>query len=221
MTIREREDELFSRWRPRHVRFAPDGLIDETVYLGRRPRVLFILKETNDWDEDLRDWLKDNDRKATWDVVARWAIGIHDRNAGWAEVENLTTARKLAALRGIAVMNLKKSPGGGSTKSRELAQAATTDADLLREQYRLYEPDLTVCGGSETAWLFRTRVLRNNSQASKTRNGLIYYREGDGVVVDFKHPQARGIQHQVLYDSLMNAIRQIQDEEGVGSPPHP
>lgn len=65
MGIRDQENALFIKWWRRHQRFCPDGALDEFCYLDSSPMIVFLLKETNDFDEDLRDWLRRNDRSQT------------------------------------------------------------------------------------------------------------------------------------------------------------
>lgn len=50
-------------------------------------------------------------------------------------------------VRNIAVVNLKKCPGGAIASSKAVRQAARQDADLLKCQIQLYEPDIILTGG--------------------------------------------------------------------------
>ena len=50
-------------------------------------------------------------------------------------------------VRNIAVVNLKKCPGGAIASSKAVRQAARQDANLLKCQIQLYEPDIILTGG--------------------------------------------------------------------------
>ena len=50
-------------------------------------------------------------------------------------------------LKSICSMNLKKTPGGSSTKPAEL-KFAKEDGNFIQKQYNLYNPDITICGGT-------------------------------------------------------------------------
>ena len=54
----------------------------------------------------------------------------------------------MEVLRSICVINLNKSPGTHTTKIAKLKKVATEDAVLIRSQYAIYDPDLTICGGT-------------------------------------------------------------------------
>ena len=117
-TIREREDELFERWRNRVPNLVPDGLVGDSFRPGC-PKILFILKEPNDPEgtlPDIRDFLREGAQPETWGNIARWVAGIERLPAEtlWADVAKLTADRRKSLLCTIAAMNLKKSPGGGS-----------------------------------------------------------------------------------------------------------
>jgi hypothetical protein len=88
-------------------------------------------------------------------------------------------------------------------------EAVVRDALLLRDQYSLYDPDLTICCGKTTAWLFRNFVLGSSAVAKKSRDGVIYYPHGRGYVIDFKHPQAR-IAHETLHRDLIAAVHETR-----------
>ena len=74
MSIREKENELFTRWRGEHHGFVSDGVVSEEDYDNSKIRLLFFLKEVNDpnggnWD--LREFIQDGARSQTWNNIAR------------------------------------------------------------------------------------------------------------------------------------------------------
>ena len=50
MNTREKEDLIFEEWRHKRHGVVSDGVVDQDVYLGSNPRIVFILKEVNDPD---------------------------------------------------------------------------------------------------------------------------------------------------------------------------
>ena len=212
MTIAQREDALFAQWQERRPYLVQDGLVDEEAYLASSPRVVLVLKDVNDegstgrWD--LRSVLRTETRWQTWNTVTRWMRGLRalDRDLPWAEVRpKPTPEQRLAAIRSIGVVNLKKEPGAAASKWEEVQRFAREDADLFQEQLALYQPDLIICGG--VGGLVREALGCPDWQ--HTSRGLGHTATPDGCpVFDYYHPQARFPQ-AMLYYTLIDGVRSV------------
>lgn len=213
MRLSEREDALFSRWRPHRPRFVADGVADEDSYVLSPRRLLFVLKEVNDpeggnWD--LRQFLREGGRSYTWNNITRWVEGIRNlpSDLPWSEVEAVDHDRRLRTLRSIAAINLKKSPGFHTTDVGQLAIVASEDKTFLSEQVALYESDLVICCGvSDT---FHWLVDLGAAPAWKrTSRGVSFHEYRPGrFVVSYVHPEAR-VADNLLYYGLIDAVREI------------
>lgn len=217
MTIFNREEELFQEWKTRRELFVPDGAVSEQDYLKLCPKIAFILKETNDSGQiDLREFLRDARRGYTWNNVARWVYGIRNLSSepiGLA-TKKIDRAFRREMLRGIVVMNLKKSPGGSSTNDADLERVAREDAEYIRKQYALYDPDITICGGVDTtAEVFR-ELVHPKMKPEQTTRGISWYRRNaqNKYVVAFFHPAARDRPAHLLGD-LLDAIKEIKQNQ--------
>jgi len=208
--MREEEDALFAEWRKRHQRFCPDGALDENRYLKSHPKIVFVLKETNDWAKDLRRTLLEIDRKPTWDVVGRWALDLHEdtRPVKWEALANMSAETKRSALAKTVVMNLKKSPGAGSTDEQKFRQVVRADADLILRQYRLYKPCLVVCCGKLTADCFREDVVKYKGAPDFAANAIAYWWLDGALVIESQHPKARE-RHRDLHFWVIDAVREV------------
>lgn len=214
--IADRENALFERWRARYPNAVADGVVDEGAYGVSTPRLLFVLKEVNDpggggWD--LREYLSANanGRTASWDNVARWVVGIRRRGEDlpWPELRSLAGKRRQDVLRSIAVMNVKKTPGGNVTNADELAAAAGADAALLREQAALYAPDLVLCCGSSVAKHFEHVCYDASLDWKETVRGVSYAAlPGGARLLDLPHPEAR-LADAILYYAVVDAVRAV------------
>ena len=217
MTIFEKEEELFEEWKKnRKCRrpFVPDGAVSEQDYLETCPKIAFILKETNEPGDpfDLRQFLRDGayERWQTWNNVARWVHGIRYLPS---EAIGLISTKKdkgyrMEMLRGIVAMNLKKSPGGSSTNDAKLETVTRADAEYIKRQYVLYDPDITICGG--VGELFR-KVVHPKMGWKQTTGGVCWYRrDTHKCVVAFTHPAARFGTTRLLRD-LLDAIKEIKE----------
>ena len=224
MTIFKREEELFKEWEKSRTPFVRDGAVSEHDYLKSCPRIAFILKEANDPGDpfDIRQFLQNRNggKGKTWNNVARWVHGIRNlpSECDWSFYENVNESFRRRELRGIVAMNLKKSPGAARTRSADLDRVAREDAEYIRKQYALYDPDITICGGMETTGgLFHDLVHPGMEWKQTTRGIWWYWRNADQFVVAFPHPQAFVMGSRLL-DSLLDAIKEITNNRDQGRP---
>jgi hypothetical protein len=101
--------------------------VDAKAFLKSAPRVLFILKETNDAAGiDLRQFLRECRRGDTWDNVARWAYTMRTLRCEipWNEVAKISDDFRQEQLRYIAAINVKKTNGGHTSDHRCLKEFA-------------------------------------------------------------------------------------------------
>lgn len=216
MTISAKEKELFKEWKKRRESLVADGAVSEQYYLESCPKIAFILKETNDPGFcDPRKFLRDGGRWQTWNSVARWVHGIRNlpSEAIGLATKKIDTAFRREMLGGIVVMNLKKSPGGSSTNDADLEKVAGEDAEYIRMQYALYDPDITICGGEGTTGELLRKVVHPKMSWKQTTGGVRWYwRDTHKCVVEFIHPAARVRTARLLGD-LLDAIKEIKEEQ--------
>ena len=213
MTIVSKEEFLFESWRTNRPGFVADGVVSEQDYLASSPSIVVILKEVNDPDGggwDLREFLRSGGRPQTWDNVARWVHGIRNREKidDWADqYEEISERFRVEILRSICAINLKKSPGTHTTEMASLVKVANEDAIRIQAQYAIYDPDLTICGG--TGGLFRTVVGHKNLEWRQTRRGTWWYQRAPGkIVITYAHPEAR-VQDSLLHYGLIDAVNEL------------
>lgn len=214
------EEILFRRWREslptdEQQSFVSDGVVDALVYKLSTLKILFLLKEVNDaggggWC--LREFLRNGGRPETWDVVTRWVRAIRNPkiNFPWDAIRNVTEAQRCEALRSIAVMNLKKIPGGHTTDVRFWWPTVNRDQEYVREQFAIYGADLVVCCGSDVRIAFDNYVKTAGApEWERTLRGVEYLQHGhQKFVVAYSHPEAR-IAANLLHYGLIDAIHEI------------
>ena len=156
-TIKDAQRSLFEEWKKIEPTLSTDGVVDEVAYLATSPKLVFVLKETNDPGDnwDLCEFLRnDGSRGSTWNSVARWVQAIRDlpRETPWRDfpekADELSNLRR-AQLRSIVAVNLKKKPGGHTTFAPLLREHAMRDRELLKKQLALYQPHLFICCGTQ------------------------------------------------------------------------
>lgn len=161
-------NQLFARWKAARGYgrgFASDGPIDPALYAKQPLKVLCILKEPSTAEYEvvggLIGWLKDENSTfgSTWNVLARWAGDLIGSPIPRTSQGRDLRDRALEVLSKIAVMNLKKTNPSKQTDHIDLAAWAAQDADFIREQIGILNPDVIVgCGvRAELVWLLGIR----------------------------------------------------------------
>ncbi|MCI9121951.1 MAG: hypothetical protein HFG00_10590 [Oscillibacter sp.] len=205
MTIRDREEALFARWKSQrmYASFVEDGVFDEAMWNRQSLHITFVLKDPH-WPGGtgkLRDSLLVHDPHPnhwrTWNNIARWTQALLD---GGTYQERFSLEERRAQLRRVSCLNLKKVGGGPRVSDRIVRDFARKDWSYIRDQLLLYTPDILVCCGPV--------VGRALSRDVFPRAGLPVrdWEEEDGwtcfytrfpekqrltPVVCFRHPQGR------------------------------
>lgn len=147
-----------TRWQEQHAEylfFNEDGIVDYERWaeLPDGKHILVLLKETNGLQGSLVECLRHGGNGKTWNNVVRWAKmaleGVYLDDVPQSVFQDI--------IRNIAVMNLKKYAGGPRAHAKEIERVAHQDADLLRRQIELYEPDILLTGG----WGLTSNVLHD------------------------------------------------------------
>ena len=128
--------------------FNTDGIVDYERWaaLPDGKHIVVLLKETNALSGGLVDFLSHGGSKTyyrTWNNVARWANMILN-GTYWKFVPKSALDDMV---RNIAVINLKKCSGSAHASAKAVRQAARQDANRLKRQIQLYEPDIILTGG--------------------------------------------------------------------------
>lgn len=232
-TIRQKEHELFFKWREQlnneNKIFIPDGVVDTDRWSDTSPRILFLLKEVNggdtEWDE--RDYLAHYNTKEeyikthspTITALIQWIHAfMTDSHHDWHTVEKKLEDKSLQSelLSQIALVNVKKTPGEGTFNGESFYNYWKNNENVqnLKEQLAIYSssptpPDFIVCGG--TAWCYNEVFKDKRLVWQTTSRGITYCKHGQSIVVDYCHPQARiasNIKYYALYDAIQEILAQ-------------
>lgn len=144
--LRRDEAAMMAEWSASSVQpccFNTDGIVDYERWaaLPGGKHIVVLLKETNALSGSLVDFLSHGGSKTyyrTWNNVARW-INMVLNGIYW---EFVPKSALDDMVRNIAVINLKKCSGSAHASAKAVRQAARQDADRLKRQIQLYEPDI-------------------------------------------------------------------------------
>ena len=185
MSIRELEEKLFDEWQEKEKLeynnenkkiFVRDGLVDEENYFKAPVKILYLLKEVNggDKDWDLREFVKNGGRSATWNNITRWTKGIfrYREELNWSSLEEITEDSREEILKYIIAVNLKKIPGGYTTNYKKLEDFLNKESNVnyLKQQISLYNPDIIICCG--TGWWY-SNYIEKDMKWEKTKRGIL------------------------------------------------
>ena len=221
------ENRLFAEWQQREPSLLRDGALGgpESTYLAQPVRVLFVLKEPNDsggrWSNagaDLRQHAAAfADLRSTFPVLLLLALRAQQSDQQTPDLsfaaarEHLRSRdHRIALLKSISLVNLKKSPGGPVCNDRSLVTSVQQHGDLLTRQFALYRPHLTIAGGS-TVHTLLAHLTRQSVDPSPTPGTRPFFRDKRlGLCLSFFHPQAtRGYAwlYNLLHETL--ALHQL------------
>jgi len=210
MNIRQKENDLFETWireRPLRNPFVKDGCHSPQDYAMSKHKVVFLLKEPN-WGysqveqekyateetdvHDQRDGYDD-----WWKTIGKWCATITNPQWNWLEIEkNVNSGNVNEFIAPYVMVQLKKSPGGGSSVHDKLGRIAKEDKSLLLSQLSIYQPKYIVSCG---LWsISRNELFNENRNIHTAPNGIEYYFASDKdanlnnvCIVNFCHPSMR------------------------------
>lgn len=173
-----------------------DGLIDRDKYLNVNPRILWILKEANSdisWNyrDAFRsdDWLDKCNSLASIRRITYASYGILKSGLRlWEEFPSSKDSLCRSSLEEIAIINIKKTPGGAVANNEELKSAFKKHRELLKLQFETYNPDVIIfcntMGFVDTADFIG---LENATRMVSPYNNHFYYTK-DKLYINAYHP---------------------------------
>ena len=197
-------DYLFHQWKQSYgkqaIDFSADGIIDEDAWNTTTLKTLFLMKETNDFRGDLRIFVQDN----PWEVVGQWAYGL--KNSSHAKYPLFNEAQDSTNYRdgciSSAIVNLKKLTGEGTANMAKVEEAALRDADFIREEIEIMDPDVVVCCGSGVFNIARKIIPGLSDSVAVDPDGKCF-QHGKTVWINHCHPSARYGRYMMYYTLMV------------------
>ena len=220
-----------------------DGIVDEAVFESTPKKIAFLLKETNgndangersaelsDWD--YRAWLQEKQAVSfessgeklyrTFYSLCMWVDVFYDAVAGKAvSFEEYCAERRLepetlrSNLRKTAIINLKKTWGGGSTAWKALDSYLQSEAakEVIQKQLDTIAPDIVVCGSREV-FDFAKQIFDAQEDTLQIGSGktVSIFRANGMVFLDFYHPACRK-SREFLYHFGAEVFRALKNRD--------
>lgn len=181
-----------------------DGIINIDCYLSAKYKILWILKESND--------LNDNNEGGGWSLtesinkLTQWenqpqtgritfqriiysTYGLLNDFVLWKNMPHIRNNEVFEVIKKIAYVNVKKIPGHTSSNPHEIEQAYFANRDLLKRQINLYNPDIIIAGNTLQFFFNDLKIPIDN----KVSNGkTAYYPSRERLYIHAYHPSVRG-----------------------------
>ena len=230
MTIKEQEELLFNRWKSsrKYQHFIADGVFDEAEWQNQKRRIVFVMKEAN-WKDDSADmceWVMSEESPTywkSWNNIVRWTIALLE---GGEYPRYVSRSDKTFWLKKTAFLNLKKPGGSARSSDKEIREYARRDANFIREQIGLYDPDIIICcgrGEGKNADILYEYVFAEDTLSSwQEPIGIYnyYFVKLRGTVkmipvISFYHPQIIG-SHEIFEKRYKDMLRIRRELESMG-----
>jgi hypothetical protein len=209
MEINKNLDKLFEEWERNSNldykgKFIKDGVIDESLYVKAKLKVLFIEKESNDPEQtswDYRKWWKEELKYPFTYRIAEWSYGLLNNFPPYDKIwekENLAHN----ALKHIAFMNIKKSGGGGSSNYNIMDEHLNDNYKYLHKEIEIISPEIIILG---LTWNHLRNKLFPEIKWEKSGYNVFIGKFKNIKVIDFYHPSSRNVP-AAAYSLLQNVV---------------
>ena len=213
-----------------------DGIVDEETYLSSKIRTAFLLKDingeetvivdgkkttrqmTSDWE--YMDWLYNQATDLskplykTWPNACLWIEALFNPNVTYQDCMDqygyFDSAKLRGNLRKISVINIKKTPGAGSSVYSQIEAFATDERnkELLHKEISLVAPQLVICGGT---FHFAKMIFDVMPDEIKCLPSGTEYFIKDGIAyLDFVHPMWFNVDRKILFAYAKDVFHDIK-----------
>ncbi len=169
----------------------------ENLWKESAVRILFLLKEPNGKEgEDYKEWDWAKGSEIFGNTLAYWLEGIMKCSADYfPQYADLSTRKDILQKFPLAIMNLKKVAGDSSASWEEIWHYAEQDADFLKRQIQILNPNVIVCCGSNDCGdnyrkviSIAEEILFPEKHFDKVNLWCHFCKESNLLLIDSYHP---------------------------------
>ena len=204
--VKELDRDIISHYEPFEVeeerKIITDGVVDEQEYYKSGVKILWILKEAYDKDNDgecrwslskkigMDDFLKDvGGVKTTWYPIIYATYGILHGFMSYEDMDDIEKRPEMDhILRKIAFMNVQKFPAGTTTNNSDIQKAYKEHSEILLQQIATYKPDIII-GGNTLSYFIQDLGL---TDAHKDYDENYFWIKDNQLFIHAGHPSQRG-----------------------------
>lgn len=203
--------------RKNNKKLIMDGMINDEQYNQSDKKILFVLKEVNDWTGknkvsqflELKNLFHDMNGNykgpfgVIWHNVARIAAGIFYYGKQMSEIDNGKTLKD--SLSKIAVINLKKTSGSNASNPDEINAYAYYDRKFLFEQISHLKPNIIIAGGvfNPLLWVLNLEI---EFSSESPWNRPVFDSKTKSWIIPYRHPAAR-MKKEEFYNNFFELVK--------------
>jgi hypothetical protein len=200
-----------------------DGIVDfyDDNFNKAKKKILWILKEANmrNWEGeylDLSEHLRTMDSKhgsfkTTWRLVLEISYAIMENAQNWED--DVTVGEVLlkeGLMKQLAVIEVKKTFGGGDSDQGEIDTYYKKDKDIILAQIEVIEPDFIINGSGVIA-LFDDLKNGESKEITPFKVAKCKYKNGkEAIILNVYHPNLRGkIKPKQYFELVRDCIKAV------------
>lgn len=200
-----------------------DGIVDIEQYLTAKFKILWVLKEPYDDNENgvptgggwhfCRDFLQSQDlytrvgrSRATWQPIVYTTYGLLNDFLLWDDMPYIRAKLEMMnVVHSIAAINIRKLPGLTRTRDfQPIVDAYNKNKEIVLRQIDTYDPEIVI-GASTLELLFPDLGI---SEAEIQRKGDIdIVEQPKRVLINAYHPAQTVIPRQKYVDNIITAVK--------------
>jgi len=181
-----------------------DGIVNIDNYLNAKYKILWMLKESNDLNENhegggwsltkaingLKSWEEQPQTgRITFQRIIYSTYGLLNDFILWKDMSHIRNEEVFESIKKIAYVNIKKIPGYATSNPLEIEHAYLANKDLLKRQIELYNPDIIIAGNTLQYFFNDLQIPFDNK---KSNGKTAYYPSKDRLYIHAYHPSVRG-----------------------------
>lgn len=199
-----------------------DGIINIKEYLNSKYKILWILKESNDLDENgegggwclneelnkISSWTeKKGAGTRTIQRMVYSSYGILNNLVTWENMPSIYEPTVLKSLKQIAYINLKKLPGGNKSNDNEIRNAYIENKNIILNQIQTYNPDIIITGNT-LQYIFEDLNINpeNQKMVDDKTNNTSYYFDKKRLYIDTYHPAYFKVKEEIYCNEILSAV---------------
>lgn len=201
-----------------------DGIINIEEYLKAKFKILWILKESNDVENDigggwnlpkaineLKCWEEQpRGGKITLQRMVYASYGILNNFISWKDMNSIYHKEVFETIKKIAYINVKKIPGNNLANGKLISQAYIENKELLFKQINTYNPDIIIAGN--TLQYFINDLSIDTEKDKKFVNDITknttYYSYPEKLYIHAWHPAYFRVSEEVYCNEIILAARE-------------
>lgn len=212
------ENRQFFNGRP----IAFDGVVDEATFLKTDLKAAFLLKEINDpnMSKDWTNFMENTKQQAyedtmykTWPNVCLWVEALRNPSVNYSDCVdaygNFATKKLQRNILEVAIVNIKKTAGGGSSSHDEILDAATKYGHVIRTEIEeCIMPNLVICGG--TFDYAKVIYQIKEHEIHTLPSGAQYFCKNNIIYLRFVHPVWFSVNRNILFAYAKTVFSEVR-----------